>query len=143
MKPYFDTFGSETVLPVFTEVIRKSPQSQLNRIANFIGYEGNMVWHDNLKPQNVSNQRVRAFRGYKWLVESSFMTWLRRTFIPKSVRNKVKTSFTMQERPTLTDESLNKIKVIIDDDLKYLSTWLGITLTCDNYHEAIKKHSDL
>lgn len=137
MKPYFDTYGAASVLPLFTEVIRKTPQSQLDRIADFIGYEGTMTWHEDLKPQNVSKQRIRAFGGYKWLIESSLMTFFRRTLIPKSFREKVKTSLTMQERPVLTEESLVKIKQIVDKDLQQLTEWLGFELTCDSYHETL------
>lgn len=142
MKPYFEAYGPEAVLPVFTEIIKQSPQSQLDRIANFIGYEGKMTWQTDLKPQNVSKQRIRAFWGYKWLIESSFMTWLRRTFVPKALREKVKNNLTMQERPTLSDDSLQKIKAVIDDDLKQLSGWLGYTLTCDNYLEVVEKNAN-
>lgn len=90
MKPYFDAYGSDAVLPVFTEVIKTVPQSQLDRIASYIGYQDSMVWHDDLKPQNLSKQRLRVFKGYDLLVKPKVMTYLRRNCVPQWIRNKVK-----------------------------------------------------
>jgi len=143
MQPYFDVYGADAVLPVFAEMIKVEPQSQLDRISTHIGYEGRMIWHEDLKPQNVSKQRLRAFKGYDFLVKSKLMTHLRRKLIPQSIRNKVKSKLTMQQRPELTEASLQKIKKIVDEDFKLLSTWLGFSITCDTYHEVISKQFNL
>lgn len=49
----------------------------------------------------------------------------------------------MQQRPELTEASLQKIKMVVDEDLKQLSKWLGFSLTCDTYHDVINTQFDL
>lgn len=137
LAPYFKEFGRENILPVFTEAIRQHPQKQLARVAEFIGYQGNVVWHDDIEPQNVSGERVRAFKGYHWLVESGFMTFLRRTLVPQSIRDKIKNNLTIQKRPEIDGVHLNKLITIFDQDLSRLGDSLGVELTCDSYKQIV------
>ena len=87
MAPYFEQFGSENVLPVFSEAIRHDPQKQLEKVAKFIGYESDVLWRSEEASQNVSKDRIRKFPGYQFLIESKVMSQLRRTLIPSSLRS--------------------------------------------------------
>jgi len=140
LQPYFKEYGIKSVLPIFTEAVRVSPQLQLQSVADFIGHEKEVEWNEGLQPQNVSRERIRTLNGHKWLIESKLMIWLRRTFIPKSLRNQVKKSMTMQERPKLSDENIVRLTAIFDADFKLLTEWLGMTLTCESYVDQVHKN---
>lgn len=139
LSPYFKQYGRENILPVFSEVLRGSPQQELERVANFIGYSGKVVWNDNILEQNVSSQRVRAFKGYNWLIDSSYMTFIRRTFIPQSLRDRVKKGLAMTERPTIGQANLAKLTERFDQDLARLGSLMSIELNCSNYKSVVKK----
>lgn len=139
LEPYFEQFGQNNILPVFNEAIRESAQYQLERIANFIGYQGKVVWQYESGTQNVSKDRLRTFKGYHWLVESKFMTSLRRTLVPQVVRDKVKHRLTMQERPEIDSAHLSKLTHLFDQDLERLGHYLGIKLSCDNFIHKVQK----
>ncbi len=137
LQPYFEQFGCENVLPVFMEAIKVQPQQQLERVARFIGYSGQVQWQDSVAPQNVSRERIRTFWGYRWLIESRLMTEFRRSLIPRSIRNRVKQSLTMQQRPEIDAEHLSRLNRIFDEELAVLGQWLKMDLTCADYLEKV------
>ncbi|MBE8232876.1 MAG: sulfotransferase domain-containing protein, partial [Endozoicomonadaceae bacterium] len=124
LEPYIKQFGGKNILPIFTEAIKKEPQKQLERVARFIGYKGNVLWHDDVGEQNVSRERIRPFPGYSWLVQSKLMTLLRRGLVPQSIRNKIKNQYTMQERPVIDEIHLKQLNTLFNQDLKSLSKWV-------------------
>jgi len=135
LEPYFEAFGNSAVLPVFFDRLLKEPQAELERICKFIGYNSPPKWHD-LKPDNVSSQRVRRFLGYRLLVESGPAVWLRRHLIPQSVRDLVKKKLSMKKRPVLDTEAQAMLEEEFDRDLAQLGKWLGIDLNCKNFKQA-------
>ncbi len=136
LKPYFEQYGYENVLPVFTESLRVNPQKELQRVADFIGYRQPVFWQDEILEQNVSSQRVRTFKGYDWIIESRLMTVLRRTLIPKSLRNRVKKTLTMTKRPDIDQVHYAKLTALFNRDLEELGAMLDIQLNCDNYKKV-------
>jgi hypothetical protein len=137
LQPYFDEFGINNVLPLFAEKFKKSPQKQLDLISNFIDYHDVMHWNFNLKQQNISKERIRHFRGYKFFVDSNVMVFLRRRLIPQFFRTRIKKKLTIKNRPTINEIQLKRLTEIFNEDLKQLGTWLGIDLSCENYKEKI------
>ena len=137
LKPYFDKFGCENVLPVFNEAIRQDPQEQLQHIADFIGFQGTVTWQDDVAAQNVSGDRIKAFKGYQWLIESDIMTFLRRTFVPQGIRNKIKSGLTMQKRPEIDESHLKQLITLFDEDLLSLGADLGVELSCLNFKQVV------
>jgi len=140
--PYIKQFGCENILLVCNEAIRDSPQIQLQRVADFIGYKGVVTWKNDLASQNVSGERIRAFNGYKWLVDSKMMTILRRALVPQWIRNRVKRQLTMQKRPEIDATHLEKLITLFNADLASLGGEVGIALSCDNYKQVVT-HQDL
>lgn len=138
LSPYLKQFGNESILPIFSEMMKVSPQLQLEKVAKFIGYKAPVHWQDTLQSQNVSNARVRNFKGYKYLVDSQLMATIRRKIVPKIIRNRIKKSLTMQERPAITPHNLDRLIKIFDSDLLKLDDWLNMKIDCSNYHEIIK-----
>ena len=70
------------------------------------------------------------------MVESALATWLRRCFIPQSLRDRVKQNFRMSKRPHLVDEDLARLTAEFDRDLDQLGSWLGIELNCQNFKQV-------
>ncbi|MEJ1355167.1 MAG: sulfotransferase [Candidatus Sedimenticola sp. (ex Thyasira tokunagai)] len=133
LKPFIDTYGWESVLPVFFDRMISNPQSELERICRFIGYQGEPHWVQGQKASNVSSERIRRFPLYSTLIESSAATWFRRTLVPQALRDRVKKRLTMQKRPTLHDDQQKRLEEIFDRDLATLSKWLGKEINCSNF----------
>jgi hypothetical protein len=136
LESWFEEFGQNRILPVFFDSLRNNPQVELNRICKFIGYSGKPTWADDLGRGNVSSQRVRRFPFYDLLVESAPATWLRRRFIPQSLRDAVKSQLKMRKRPELAPATRDRLTDVFDRDLSRLGTWLGVDLNCSNFKEV-------
>ena len=139
--PYFSAFGRDQILPVFFDRLICEPQAELERVCRFIGYQGQPRWVQNLKPGNVSSERIRKFPLYNLLVESDLSTWFRRRFIPQGLRNSLKLKFRMQERPTPSDSSFTQLTVEFDRDLAQLGEWLGVNLDCKTFKQMTSSKS--
>lgn len=138
LKPYFETFGKERVLPVFFERMIAHPQAELERICQFIGYKGKPVWDEQLNAQNISTERMRKSAWRDFLVEAPGLKQLRRWFIPKSFRTWVRSLWMMKKKPELEPQQIEKLQVIFDQDLAILGSWLGISLNCKNFKTVVK-----
>jgi hypothetical protein len=136
LEPYFAAFGMDSVLPVFFAAVKKHSQRVLERVAKFIGYSGRVTWKVELGSQNVSAERIRRFAGDRLIVSSAPMTFLRRTFVPQSVRDVVKAQLRMKRRPVLSDANLARLEATFDEDFQTLSRWLDVDLNCRNFDEA-------
>ncbi len=68
MKPFIDTYGWESVLPVFFDRMISNPQSEFERICRFIGYQASHTWVQGQKASNVSSERIRRFPLYSTLI---------------------------------------------------------------------------
>lgn len=141
LQPFIDAFGRKAILPVFFDHIKRDPESELIRICEFIGYQGNPAWYTDLSPSNVSLQRVRRFPLYSLLVDSKPATWLRRNFIPKSWRDHIRHELTLKKRPELNARSLDRLNTVFDQDLAILGQWLGAELNCGNFIQATAHQS--
>ena len=64
------------------------------------------------------------------------MEWIRRTFVPQEIRDRIKGHLTMGQRPQLSEAQLAKVTKVFDRDLKLLSKWLGFELNCQNFNQA-------
>lgn len=136
LQPYFDAFGREAVLPVFFDRLIREPQAELERVCRFIGYQGQPQWREDIKPSNVSSERIRRFPLYRYLIDSSAATWVRRTMIPKELRDWVKGRLTMRQRPVLAGETKSRLENVFDQDLELLGRWLDESINCQNFKQV-------
>ncbi|NEQ97188.1 MAG: sulfotransferase [Cyanothece sp. SIO2G6] len=137
LQPYFDTFGSDRVLPVFFERLFTHSQPELERICQFLGYAGEPKWQE-LDAQNVSSARMRTSAWRDALVENPVLEALRRTLVPKSFRTWVRSLWTMRDRPTLNPEQEQRLQDIFDQDLAVLGQWLDVDLSCATFKTVVK-----
>ena len=142
LKPFFETFGSDRVLPVFFERLLAEPQAELERVCRFIGYADPPTWQD-LEAQNISSERIRTSAWRDFLVEAPGLKQLRRWLVPKSFRTWVRGLWSMKSRPQLSRERLLELEQRFDPDLAQLGTWLGLDLSCATFKETVKQQETL
>ncbi|NBD15139.1 MAG: sulfotransferase [Cyanobacteria bacterium] len=141
LKPYFETFGQQSVLPVFFERLLTHKQEELERICRFIGYKGQPIWNRELDAQNVSNERMRKSWWRDFLVEVPGLREIRRTFIPKSWRNSIRRLWMIKKKPELELKQIEYLQEVFDRDLSILSSWLGTSLCCENFKAKTQSQS--
>ena len=136
LRPYLERFGPDRVLPVFFESMRDRPQDTLERVCEFIGFEGDPRWSDAVGRQNVSAQRMRSSAWRDALVNLPLLSTIRRTLVPQGVRDKIKNMWTMNERPALSEDALAYVTAELDQDLAEIGRWLGIDgLSCATFKD--------
>jgi hypothetical protein len=133
LAPFIETYGEVSILPVFFDRLLLDPQGELERVCRFIGYGGEVRWHDDVSRRNVSSERFRKFPLYDVVVEHPLSTKLRRLLVPKAVRNAIQQSLSMTDRPVLNDKARKEVETIFDSDLAILGSWLGVKLNCRNF----------
>lgn len=138
LRPYFDAFGRERVLPVFFDRLRAHPQEELERITSFLGHGGSPRWRNDLQAQNVSSQRMRQSWLRDAITYAPFISYVRRRFVPQWVRDRIKQLWMMRERPSLTDEQQRRVEARLDPDMAELGKWLGIELSCRTFVERTR-----
>jgi hypothetical protein len=136
LHPYLDTFGTARVLPVFFESLRNQPMAELDRIVEFLGFEGKVSWQPDPDAANVSLERMRKNSLRDYLVDQPLLARLRRRLVPKSFRERVKGLWRMSDRPVLSEAVRKRVEAEIDRDLENLSRWIGMDLRCTNFAES-------
>lgn len=133
--PFIEAYGAENIHIVFSEAFRVRPQYELEKVAKFLGYDKPVTWYDDLPEQNVSSQRIRRFKGYELIVNNPVLAWIRRNFIPQSLRDVVKNNLTLKKRPQIDDLHKQNLIDIFNADLEVLGAWIDVELNLQNYKE--------
>jgi hypothetical protein len=142
IEPFLDYFGSSSVLPIFAERLRDNPLLELQRVFNFLEVTELPVWNTELT-SNVSAKRLRASPWRDKIVNNTLSRYLRRRFVPKSFRRKIRGFWTMKERPIPSKETLKALEIIFNKDLHLFGQKLGIHLNCSNFKAQILHHKDI
>lgn len=135
LAPFFAAYGRERILPVFFDRLTHEPQAELERVCRFIGYKGGATWIHEVKPSNVSSERLRRFPLYDILIKSSIATRFRRALVPRELRNWAKARLTMRQRPQLGPATTSELVERFDEDLCRLGGWLGTKLDCGTFKQ--------
>lgn len=139
IRPWLAAFGTGAILPVFVERLAVTPQTELERICRHIGYRGNPFWHDSLAAQNVSTDRLRDSASRDRIVNHPLAAALRRTLVPKKVRNRIKRHWQMGDRPALGDAAMARLTATFDGDLADLGRLLGVALDCASFRDVVRE----
>jgi hypothetical protein len=135
--PFIDEYGPEQILISSAERLSERPQEELERICRFLGYHGNPRWVEEKARVNVSKERLIKNPIRDILVNQPLLRAIRRQFIPKSWRNRVRSYWQIHDRPHLSEETVLRLKDIFDADLERLGNRLGVRLSCDHFREQI------
>ena len=139
LKPYFEVFGRNRILPVFFDRLRNHSQAELERICTFLGYDGTPIWDDSDQNRNVSAQRMQVNPVRDFLVNLPILSTIRKQLIPQAWRDRVKSQWQMQERPELSEHSLLHLEEVFNADLALLGEWLGATIAVRNFREVTRQ----
>ncbi len=137
LAPWIERFGREAILPVFFERLAAHPEEELTRVARFVGHAGPVAWKSELGRQNVSAERVRRSPMRDALIASPLATALRRTLVPRALRDRIKARWQMRDRPALSPSATARVAARFDADLAVLGQWLSAPLSCARYAEGV------
>jgi hypothetical protein len=135
IRPFLKAYGMDNILLVFFEHLLSDSSTELCRIARFIGYPNEPRWHK-YDASNVSAKRMRQSAWRDAIVWNSVSAWLRRNFVPQSMRDWVKGFWQMKQRPQIGEEMLKKLEHLFDEDLAQLSRWINVDLSCRSFKQV-------
>ena len=136
LRPFVERYGFGNILPMFFECLRAQPQRELERVAAFLGYQGQPQWRHQ-QYFEASAERLRRSVVRDALVGARPLAWARRALVPKAVRDRVRGLWQMKQRPELSASSLARLRGQLDVDLAELGEWFGTSLTCDNFRSVV------
>lgn len=139
LAPYIKAYGKQAILPVFFKHFQDNTQLELERVCRFLGYSGTPKEVTDMPAQNVSAERLRLGPIVKFVVDQPLLATVRRTVVPQSVRDVVKSRFQLRKRPKLSAEHRARLVRVFDDDLAQLGQMLGIELNCDNFDSVTRE----
>lgn len=142
LEPWLDRFGRERVLPVFFERLTRDPQREFERICRFLGCQGPVRWEPEVGAKNVSAERLRYGPYLERVLSAPFVRSLRRSLLPETVRNRIKSRWRMKERPRLSEAAKAYCVGRLDQDMERLGTMIGLTLSCERFREAVLEPAD-
>lgn len=120
--PFIEAFGEDRVCLTSLEALKDTPQDELARIIHFLGYSGTPRWQTDRERENASSERARKLPLHGLLVDNPFATALRRTLVPKALRNKIRRAQTFGDRPTLPDDLRAQLQTVFLKDRETLSS---------------------
>lgn len=132
LAPYLETFGHERVLPLFFARLRSHPQTVLDEVCRFIGYDGQPKWKVDDDVANASLERLRTSRLRDTVRDLRVFPVVRRV-IPQRVVDGYHRRLRMTERPTLGAGVAARLETVFDEDLAVLGEWLGMPLRCADF----------
>jgi hypothetical protein len=141
LKAYMDVYDKDNILPVFTERLMTCPEIELQRVCDFLGYEGRVEWKKNIQNRNISSDRLRKNELRDALVSIPAVTWVRTKIVPQSVRNWIKSFWQIKKRPVLGSDTQAVLKDAFDKDLAVLGQWLKTGLDCENFKSVVSENS--
>lgn len=136
LAPWIEAYGREQILPLFFDGLRAHPQQTLERVCTFLGYTGTPQWQHVQAAQNVSAQRMRKSPVRDSIAAFPPIRWLRRTLMPESLRDRIKSRWMMKERPQLDAATEAALQEHFDQDLAQLGACFDIHLTCANWQDV-------
>lgn len=99
--PFVAAYGKENVQVLSLETLKRAPQDTLEEVCGFLGYSGRPVWHEEQAQVNASAERIRRFPMHGLIFDNPVAATLRRALIPQAVRDRIKKSRQMRDRPEL------------------------------------------
>ncbi len=119
--PYVKAYGKDNVLILSLETMKAAPQSTLERVCEFLGHDGRPEWREDHARVNASGERVKRFPMHRLVFDNPVAATLRRTLVPQSIRDRIKKSRQIQDRPELTPALTHKLRTIYTKDFARLN----------------------
>jgi hypothetical protein len=114
-----ERFGAESVFLTSLEQLKADGPGELDRIGAFLGRR--FSWRDDIGAQNVSAERSRKLPFHGLLVDNPVAAALRRTLVPKALRDRIREGRRMTDRPELPDTLREAIEGEFAEDREVLA----------------------
>lgn len=98
--PFVEAYGAQAIHLTSLEQLKSDPGGTFAAVAAHLGLES-AVWVTDMPAQNVSSQRMRRLPLQGLLIDNPVARVLRRTLVPKAVRNRIRAARTRQDRPEI------------------------------------------
>ena len=138
LEPFWNAYRAENILLIFFERFVRKGQEELERVCDFLGAHGQPRWVESLEATNVSNQRLRNSPPRDAIVNQPLLAAIRKRFVPKSWRDRVKRLWQIRQRPLPSDSTVQSLEEIFDADLSRLGHRLNIELSCQCFTEVAR-----
>ena len=119
--PWVETFGAQAIHVDTLEAMQADPQSLMARLGAFLG-RPDLQWRDDIAPQNVSSERLQRRPLDRLLITNPVATSLRRTLVPRTLRNRIKAGRRLQTRPEISKDDRARLVAIFAKDRSDLHT---------------------
>jgi hypothetical protein len=136
IEPFLNAYGAENVMLIFFERFVRQGQAELERICQFLGYQGQPLWNTASEASNVSSQRMRESPVRDAIVNAPLLRSIRKRLIPRPWRDRVKEFWQIKRRPELSGASIQRLEEIFDADLAKLGHRLRLDLSCRRFREV-------
>lgn len=138
LQPWIERYGHDRILLVSFDRFRDDPTTQIRRVGAFLGIGGSASWTHTTASSNASSERIRQGWFYRHFVENPLATAVRRSLIPKSVRNRVRSSMQMKNRPEVSPELRAWLTERLDPDIAEFGRLIGEPgLTCATFQSTL------
>jgi len=118
--PYVGRFGTDQIKIFCLEDMRRAPQDMLTEIGEFLGCKAPVIWQENLGRMNTGSERTRRFPLHGLMFDNRVATWLRRSLIPQSVRDRIKSGRQLKQAPQFSPESIRYLQDVFTQDYAHL-----------------------
>ena len=124
--PYVERFGRESVLLLSLEGMKADPAGVLAEACRFVGLASTPVWHPEAGEQNVSAERYRRLPFQKLIVDNPVATALRRTLVPKSLRERIRKARSIGPKPEIPEDLRRRmVEVFLEDRARLAEMFPG------------------
>jgi hypothetical protein len=114
--PYRDHYGPDSLLLLTLEEMELQPQAVLDRVCAFLGHPDRPVWQDGQDRVNASAERIRRLPLHGLLVDNPVATALRRLLVPQALRDRIRRSRQIRDRPDLPPARRAALEAIFTED---------------------------
>lgn len=114
--PYVQAFGGENIFLSSLETMTSAPQNLLDNVGAFLGHPGPLVWQAEMAQENISKLRARRLPLQGLLIDNPVATALRRRLVPKAIRDRIRQTRQMRERPELTPALRGRLEAVFTKD---------------------------
>lgn len=136
LRPFIEAFGHQSILPVFFDHMLRSPQVELERVCDFLGYSGEPRWQPKTE-SNITSERL-AVSSTRDRIKTLPLFDTARKLVPDQLIERIRDRWRVGPAPELSGDDLRRVRARIDNDLQELGSWLGLTLTCENFRSVTR-----
>lgn len=114
--PWLERFGHDRIHVTSLESLSADPQGELARVGTFLGATEPLRWREDIREANVSATRLTRLPFHDLLIANPAADALRRTLVPRRLREAVKARLRISERPALTPQQRARLAPVFAED---------------------------